>query len=67
MRKIITIGWDGRSNPIYRYEDEMKRSDHRRDRPSIHEILEQYPNATYCNADFKTVPLAELLNCRLTG
>lgn len=67
MEKIVVIGWDGRSNPIYRfYRDiENKVPDHMRPVPSIPEILEQYPGAMYytsevVNGEFKRVKLADI-------
>ncbi len=63
MEKIVSIGWDGRSNPIYRfYRDiEHKVPDHMRPVPSIPEIIEQYPNAMYYMPDFTRVKLSSLV------
>lgn len=59
-RKIIVLGWDGRSNPIYRYQDELRRMpDHMRSIPPKEAILAQFPNATWTTADYQRIPLAQ--------
>lgn len=37
-RVIVVVGWDGRSNPIYRFYDELDLPDHMRSRPSVEEV-----------------------------
>lgn len=59
MRKIIILGWDGRSNAMYRFEDEIGLSDWKRAVPSIDQILEQFPDAKWCSPEFKMVPLGK--------
>lgn len=46
-RKIEVIGWDGRSNAIYRFYDELNLPDHMCTRPTVPEILDQFPEANY--------------------
>jgi hypothetical protein len=38
MREIVCIGWDGRTQPIYRFHDELALPDHMRARPSESDI-----------------------------
>lgn len=59
MRKITIVGWDGRSNAMYRFEDELKLSDWARTYPSLEQVLEQFPNAKWCNSQFEVVPLRD--------
>jgi hypothetical protein len=61
QRKICTIGWDGRSNPIYRFYDELRMSDHIRTRPTPEQVLEQFPTAMYYLATFQRVPLGDAI------
>ena len=58
-RRIVVVGWDGRSNPIYRFHDQLKRPDHARDWPTTAEVLAQYPEAKYTTAQWVTMPLAQ--------
>lgn len=60
-RDIVIIGWDGRSNSIYRFYDELSMPAHMRAQPTIPEILEKFPEAQYTNGKFQQVPLASLL------
>jgi hypothetical protein len=61
-KKIVVIGWDGRSNPIYRFYRDIKHKvpDHMRPVPTIPEILEEYPDSMYYMPDFTRVKLADL-------
>jgi hypothetical protein len=63
QKKIVCIGWDGRSNPIYRfYRDiENKVPDHMRPVPSIPEILVEHPDSEYYMPDFTRVKLSSLV------
>jgi hypothetical protein len=59
-REIVSVGWDGRSNPMYRYRDELALPDHMRARPLLSEVLAQHPDATWINARFERVSLASI-------
>lgn len=37
-RKVVTVGWDGASQPMYRFYDEMPLPDHMRARPTPEQI-----------------------------
>lgn len=60
-RKIVVIGWDGRSNPMYRYYDQLGKSDHMRDKPTVTEVVEQFPEARYTRADYSVIDLKDLV------
>ncbi len=69
-RKIVIVGWDGRSNPIYRFDDELRKPAYLRSFPTVPEILEQFPEANFTTAEltpdgktFKVIKLRDLPIC----
>jgi hypothetical protein len=48
QRAIVAIGWGAHSEPLWRYQDELKLSAHMRTIPSSEEIREQHGAAPKC-------------------